>query len=64
MVSYQTFTSIAFDVAKDKGASFDGIEDGGSFVSQLSALWNRDKDQIKQWTEDRTRQYLREKVEA
>ncbi len=64
MVTYQTFTSIAFDVADDKGASFDGIEDGGEFIRQIAAVWNSDKEQYRQMTEDQARATLKGMVSA
>lgn len=64
MVSYQRFTSIAFDVAEQKGAQFDGIEDGGRFVSELSELWQAEKDRYKQMTEDQMRAELEGVVTA
>ena len=63
MVSWQRFVAIAFDVAKTKGASFDGIEDGGDFMQSLSALWSMEKDRIKQLTEEQARNYLLKRVE-
>lgn len=64
MVSWQTFVSIAFDTAKAKGAKFEGIDDGGDFLTQLSRVWDNDKDQLKQMTERQVRNYLQDRVEA
>lgn len=64
MVSYQTYTSIAFDVAEQKGAQFDGIEDGGQFISELSDYWQSEKDRLKQMTEAQARSELEEVVTA
>lgn len=64
MVSYQVFTSIAFDVAETKGAQFDGIEDGGQFISELSDLWQENKEQYKQMTREQMRNTLIRVVEA
>lgn len=62
MVSYQTYTAIAFDIAEGKGAQFDGIQDGGEFISELAAYWNANQ-QLKQMTEKQTRNELQEVVE-
>lgn len=64
MVSYQTFTKLAFDVARSKGGSFSGIDDGGDFVTQIATVWNDDKESLKQMTERQARNYLQERVEA
>lgn len=64
MVSWQKFVQLAFGVARQKGARFDGIEDGGDFLSQLSMLWDRNKDRLKQMTEAQANQYLQERIEA
>jgi len=64
MVSWQRFTAIAFDVAKGKGAQYSGIEEGGDFISQLSEVWQADKDRLKQMTEQQARSYLQDRVEA
>lgn len=64
MVSWQTFVRLGFEVAKGKGAEFDGIEQGGDFIEGLSTLWNSEKDRLKQMTEKQTKNYLQSKVEA
>jgi len=64
MVSYQTFVKLAFDVAKRKGGSFDGIEDGGSFMSDLGAVWSNEKETYKQLTEDQARSRLESMIES
>lgn len=64
MVSYQTFTKLAFDEARAKGAQFQNIDDGGDFVTQIAEVWNADKDRLKQMTEKQARNYLSERVEA
>ena len=64
MVSYQVFTQLAFDVAKAKGASFSGIDEGGDFISQVAAVWQEDKESLKQMTERQARNYLQDRVEA
>jgi hypothetical protein len=64
MVSYQTMVRLAFDIAEQKGAQFDSISDGGQFLSELSGLWQENKQEIKQMTEDQARRYLAERVTA
>jgi len=59
MVSYQTMIAIAFDVAKQQGATFDGIDDGAEFISALSPVWQQNKQQLKQATEQQTRNILK-----
>jgi len=64
MVTWQTLVSIAFDIAQEKGAEFQNIEDGGGFLSDLSSVWEQDKDRLKQMTEQQARDYLQDLVEA
>jgi hypothetical protein len=64
MVSYQTFTSIAFDVADEKGAQFAGIEEGGQFIQQVAAVWNQRTDEFRQMTEQQARAELNQLVTA
>jgi hypothetical protein len=60
MVSYQTMVAIAYEVAKAKGATFSGIEDGGDFISQLSTVWQDNKAELKQATQQQTADILSE----
>ena len=65
MVSYQKFTSIAIDVAQSKGAQFNGIADGGTFVGNVvSVLWNQHKDELKGMTIQQARQFAQQHIEA
>ena len=64
MVSWQTFVSIAFDIANTKGGEFDGIEDGSGFLSDLSMVWQQDKEQYKQMTKAQVRDVLDDLVEV
>jgi len=64
MVSYQTFVKLAFDEAKAKGASFQGIDEGGDFMTDVAAVWSQNKETYKQLTEQQTRSRLRDMVEA
>jgi len=65
MVSYQTFTSIAFEVAKSKGAQFGGVGDGGTFVSNVvSVLWGQHRDDLKGMTNQQARQFAQNHIQA
>lgn len=64
MVSYQTMVRIAFDIAESKGGEFSGIDDGGQFLSELGTLWNENKDEVRQMTEQQTRNFLNERIQA
>jgi hypothetical protein len=64
MVSWQTFVSIAFETAEQKGAEFENIADGGAFLSDLSMVWQADKEKYKQMTESQVRNVLDDLVEA
>jgi hypothetical protein len=62
MVTWQTMVAIAFEIAKGKGAQFDGIDEGGDFLTQLSGVWEQDKDRLKQMTERQVRNYLQDRI--
>lgn len=64
MVSWQTFVEIAFDVAENKGAEFEGIAEGGAFMSDLGDLWSAEKERYKQMTKKHARDELQKLVEA
>jgi len=64
MVSWQTTVSIAFEIANDKGAQFDGIQDGAEFMTQLSEYWGQNEARLKQLTESQARSDLRDVIEA
>jgi len=64
MVNYQTFTSIAFDVAEEKGGQFADIGDGAAFIREVAAVWSQNKQRYKQMTEKQVRDELQELVEA
>jgi len=63
MVSYQVFTSLAFEVANRKGVTYDGIADGGDFIQQIAAYWQENKAELKQMTELQAERRLQEIVE-
>ena len=62
MVSYQTLTSIAYDVAKQKGAEFVGISSGQEVIAVVSECWNEDSEKLKQMTEQQARQYMEDSI--
>lgn len=64
MVSWQTFVELAFDEAKTKGAQFQGIDDGGDFITDVAEVWQADKEKLKQYTERQARNYISKRVEA
>lgn len=64
MVTWQKLVEIGFDVAKRKGATFNGIDEGGDFITDLSKVWNNDKEEIKQMTERQAENYLNKLVES
>jgi len=64
MVSWQRFVAIAFDEAKAKGASFDGIDEGGDFMEDVAAVWSADKQRYKQMTEKQARNAISDMVSA
>lgn len=64
MVSYQTFVEIAFDEAKRKGATFNGIDEGGDFLTDVAEVWSRNKETFKQLTEQQARSRIQDMVSA
>jgi len=64
MVTWQKFVSLAFDEAKAKGATFDGIDEGGDFMEDVAAVWSSDKDRYKQMTEKQARNVISNMVSA
>jgi len=64
MVSWQKFVELAFDEAKRKGASFDGIDEGGDFMEDVAAVWQQDKQRYKQMTEQQARNAISDMVSA
>lgn len=64
MVSWQTLVRIAFEIAEQKGAEFDGIEEGGQFMSDLAAVWSQNKAEYKGYTERQARSELQQLIEA
>jgi len=64
MVTWQTLVEIAFDVADGKGATFDGIDEGSDFLTDLSVYWQQNKDRLKQMTRQQARNHLDDVVET
>ena len=65
MVSYQKFTSIAFEVAQSKGAQINGVGDGGTFVGNVvSVLWRQHRDDLTGMTIQQARQFAQNHIEA
>lgn len=64
MVSYQTWTSIVFDVAKSEGARFENINDGAAVVSVAADVWNERGNQLKTATAAQARDVARQEIEV
>ena len=64
MVTWQRFVAIAFDEANAKGATFDGIDEGGDFMKDVAAVWSADKQRYKQMTERQVRNVISDMVSA
>lgn len=64
MVSWQTLVDIAFDEAERQGAMFNGISDGGAFMSDVAEVWQADKDKWRQYTERQARDEISDMIEA
>ena len=65
MVSYQKFTSIAFEVAQSKGAQINGVGDGGTFVGNVvSVLWRQHRDDLTGMTIQQARQFAQNHIQA
>lgn len=64
MVSYQTWTSIAFEVANEKGAQFESIEDGGEAIEVFASIWRDRKDELSRATMTEARRVANEEITA
>jgi len=66
MVSYQTLTAIAFEVAREKGAEFEGErpENARAVIEIVSTEWNDEKDEYRQMTESQAKTRLRGVIEV
>jgi len=66
MVSYQTMTAVAFEVARNKGATFDGQrpEDAQAVIEIVADEWNAETQRYKQMTEAQVRSELQSLLEV
>lgn len=64
MVSYQKWTSIVFDVAKSKGAQFEGISDGQPVVQLASEVWQERKADLNTATDAEARRIAQDEVQV
>lgn len=63
MVSYQTLTKLAFEIAEEKGSRPGSLREGGAFVADVAEYWNANKDRLKGLTEEQAREDLRRVVQ-
>lgn len=61
MVTYQTWTSIAFDVASSKGMN-SSQENSADLVSVVADVWNDRKDELDTATKAQARQIAQEEI--
>lgn len=66
MPKYNTWTSIAFDVAKSKGARFQGQVPNGSekVISVAAAVWREDPERYRAMTESQARDVLMNEIQV
>lgn len=63
MVSYQAWTSIAFEVARRKGVQFEDLDRSARFVREVvSELWRQDKERLKTATRAEARDYAEKRI--
>lgn len=65
MVSYQRWTSIGYEVARQKGATLEGAgtqEENQELVSLLAEVWNDRKDEIATSTVAEARDIARREI--
>jgi hypothetical protein len=64
MVRYSTWTSIAFDVAKSKGATFTGNPPtaAADIISVAAEVWRENPERYKQLTEAQAREVLDQEI--
>jgi hypothetical protein len=60
MVGYQTFVSLVFDVARDRGRSIDTLEESQEVLTVASELWSEGKPSITSASEAEARQFIEE----
>lgn len=67
MVSYQRFTSICYEVARQKGASLEGEgtqQENRDLVSVIADIWNDRKDELAAATIAEARKIARQEIEV
>jgi len=64
MVTYQTWTSILFEVAKSEGAQFENISDGASVVNVAAEVWQERKEELATATAAEARDIARQEIEV
>lgn len=64
MVSYQRWTSLVFEVAKEKGAHIDDISDGSNVVAVGAAIWRDRKAELKAASVAEAREIARSEIVA
>lgn len=62
MVSYQRWTSIAFEVAREKGAQFDSLSSSSDGIQVFADIWNDRKDELSAASVQEARQVAREEI--
>lgn len=62
MVSYQTWTSITFEVATQKGAQFENISDSAVFIQDVAAPIWKDRPGLKTATRAEARQVAQSEI--
>lgn len=63
MVTYQKFTSIAFDVAESKGMT-SSQENSAELVSVVADIWQDRKDELQTATEGEAKRIAREEIQV
>lgn len=70
MVTYQVWTSLAFEVARIKGATFQKRrsdrppEDASNLISIAADIWQEDKERYLQMTRAEARSVLMEEIDV
>lgn len=62
MVSYQAWVSTVFETAKDGGAQFESIDDGGKVIDVAATVWNDRKAELKTATRSEARDIARQEI--
>lgn len=64
MVSYQKWTSIAFEVSKEKGAQIEDISDGSNVVSVAADIWRDRREELSTSTVSEAKDVARQEIIA